>query len=144
MFLTKDNFIEKIQSFKVLDWKPLMELIPIIERTGKFSEIDGEVKIKDGVMILPHENQHDVVCRFQDIAYKMPIIIDFDWGSWDEGRKMLNDESFDYDSIDILTKCKLITAIVRNDRFCEGALVDAFESGQILKILKAIEKQIIT
>ena len=59
-----------------------------------------------------------------------------------EGQRMLQDESFDYDSIDVVTKCKLITAIVRSERFCEGALVSAFESGQILKILKSILRQL--
>jgi len=58
---------------------------------------------------------------------------------------MLNDKNFDFDSVDLVTKCKLITAIVRNDRFCEGALADTdladtFESGLILKILKSIQK----
>lgn len=55
---------------------------------------------------------------------------------------MAGDESFDFDSADLIKKCKLITAIVRNDRFCEGALVSAFESGLILKILKSIEKTV--
>ncbi len=55
---------------------------------------------------------------------------------------MANDKNFDFDSVDIPTKCKLITAIVRNDRFCEGALVSAFESGLILKILKSIKRQL--
>jgi len=142
MFLKEDNYIEKIQSYTFLDWKTLLELIPIIEKTEEFSEMDGEVKIVDGVMILPHEHQHEIVCRFQEIANEMPIIIDFNWSSWDEGRRMLQDESFNYDSIDIPTKCKLISAIVRNDRFCAGALVSAFRSGQMLKILKSIERQI--
>ncbi len=55
---------------------------------------------------------------------------------------MARDDNFDFGTTDILKKCKLITAIVRNDRFCEGALVSAFESGLILKILKSIEKEI--
>ena len=72
----------------------------------------------------------------------MPIMISFDWQSWVEGEKIANDETFDFDEIDILTKCKLITALVRNNRFCEGYLVGVFESGMVLKILKSIEKQI--
>lgn len=55
---------------------------------------------------------------------------------------MLQDESFSYDSIDIPFKYKLITIIVRSERFFEGVLVGAFESGQMLKILKSIERQI--
>jgi hypothetical protein len=55
---------------------------------------------------------------------------------------MAGDENFDFDTVDLLTKCKLITAIVRNDRFCEGALVSAFNSGLILRILKSIKKDV--
>ena len=141
MRLTEENYREKIQSYTAFDWKPLLELIPQIEETVDFGIWD-EVKVEDGVMILPHINPAEIVNRLNTIVYDIPIIIDFKWSSWDEGRKMLQKENFDYDSIDIPTKCKLISAIVRNDRFCEGALVDAFESGQILKILKSIERQI--
>ena len=72
----------------------------------------------------------------------MPIIISFDWGAWEEGRELTSNDEFDFDTLDIPEKCKLITAIVRNDRFCDGALVSAFESGLISRILKSIEKQI--
>jgi hypothetical protein len=34
-----------------------------------------------------------------------------------------------YNTIEIPTICKIITAIVRNNRFCDGALVSQFESG---------------
>lgn len=36
----------------------------------------------------------------------------------------------------------LITAIVRNVRFCEGALVSSFKDGTILKIVKALKKNV--
>ena len=72
----------------------------------------------------------------------MPSLKRFNWCKWDEGRKIVSDEDFDYDSINILTKCKIITAIVRNDRFCSGRLVEAFESGMMLKVLKSIRKQL--
>ena len=83
-----------------------------------------------------------VVSRFLEVVYAIPIIIGFDWVAWDEGRRMASDENFDFDSTDLVTKCKLITAIVRNDRFGEGALASAFESGLILKILKSMEKEV--
>jgi hypothetical protein len=55
---------------------------------------------------------------------------------------MVSDENFDYDSIDIPTKCKIITAIVRNDRFCSGRLIEAFESGMMLRVLKSIKREL--
>jgi hypothetical protein len=119
-----------------------MELIPEIENTSVFGEwIDGD-KDAEGVTIFPYINTAPIVSRFLEAVYAIPIIIDFDWASWDEGRKMASDEHFDLDTIDLVTKCRLITAIVRNDRFCEGALVSAFDAGLILRILKSIEKEV--
>jgi hypothetical protein len=49
---------------------------------------------------------------------------------------------FDYDSVDLVTKCKLISAIVRNDRFCDGALASSFASGIMYKIIRSIEDEV--
>ncbi len=141
MFLEEKNYKKIINSFSTLEWKPLIELIPRIENTEKFEEAVGG-GIEDKVIQIPYWVQGEIVSEFFEIVYAMPIIIDFDWGSWDEGRIIARDEYFDFDTIDIPTKCKLITAFVRNDRYCDGALICAFESGLILRILKSIEKQI--
>jgi hypothetical protein len=83
-----------------------------------------------------------VVETFNELIYNIGIIVDFNWGAWDGGRQILRNLNFDYNSIDIPTKCKLITAISRNDRFCEGALASEFKNGNILKILKSIDLQL--
>ena len=142
MILTEENFQEKIIGFSKVEWAPLLTLIPLIEGTTKFGEVKGGNQVAEGLYTIPYMDQAKIVSEFTKIVYEMPIMINFDWGSWDDGREIASDENFDYDTIDIPTKCKLITAIVRNDRFCEGALVEAFESGLILKLLKSIEKQI--
>ena len=138
----ENYYKEKIYAFTPQDWQPLMDLIPKIESTSKFSEWAGGEKDENGVIQMPYSIESPIVSQFLEVVYAIPIIIAFDWGAWDEGRKIASDENFDFDSADLLTKCKLITAIVRNDRFCEGALASAFESGLILKILKSIEKVI--
>ena len=141
MILRKNNYEQKINSFTKEDWKPLSDLIPVIENTQKFSTKRGSEIDEDGVMSMPFNEPSPVITEFLEIVYNMPIVIDFDWAGWEEGKKMIRDD-FDYDTIDIPTKCKLITAIVRNDRFREGALESALESGVILKILKSIERQL--
>jgi len=141
LHLNENNYIETINGFSSSDWKPILDLIPEIEQTSTFGEMKGGEKNAEGIIVIPCLTESSVVSRFHKIVYDMPIIIDFDWGSWHEGREMARDENFDFNSVDIPTKCKIITAIVRNDRFCEGALVSAFESGIILKILKSIRQQ---
>jgi len=143
MIVNGENYIELINSYSIEVWHPLLDLIPEIEASEGFGEIQGGEKNEKGEISFPHYRESPVIGKFHQVVYNIPIIIDFDWGSWDEGRSMVGDESFDYDTIDIPTKCKIITAIVRNDRFCEGALVSAFESDLMFKILKSIEKQLL-
>jgi hypothetical protein len=143
MVLSEHNYRQKILSYTRKDWQPLLNLIPEIEEALSFGEKGGGKRDEDGVMQLPFVIPAYVVTQFVDIVYEMPLMVSFDWPSWDEGREMLHDPGFDFDSIDIPTKCKLITAIIRNDRFADGALVRAFESGLILEILKSIQRQLI-
>jgi len=142
MVLDENNYKERLYAFKHQDWQPLIGLIPKIESTSQFGEVVGVEKDEKGIIHFPYFIEAPIVSKFLEIVYDMPIIIDFDWGAWEKGRKIARDEDCDFNRLDLPTKCKLITAIVRNDRFCEGALVSAFESGLILRILKSIKKQI--
>lgn len=142
MILKEKDYIEKINAMTKESWEPLLALIPIIEKTEKF---EGDVQIKendDGIIFnLGQTDEAEIVEKFRKVAYEIPIVIDFNWPAWDEGRKIVSDINFDFDSIDIPTKCKIITAILRNNRFCDGVLAAYFESGLILKVLKSIKKQ---
>ncbi len=140
--LKEHNHQEIINAYTLSDWKPLLDLIHRIERQISFSQRRDKVRSENNSIIMPLSVEAPIVDEFREIVYQIPIMIDFDWSGWDEGRKMASDENFDYDTIDIPTKCKLITVIVRKDRFCDGALAAAFQKGTILKILKSIERQI--
>jgi len=142
MVLSEKNYRQKIYAYTREQWQPLMDLIPEIEEALSFGEKGGGQKDPDGEMQMPYTIPAYVVTQFVDIVYEMPLMVSFDWPAWEEGRKMANDPDFDFDSVDIPTKCKLITAVIRNDRFADGALVRAFESGLILKILKSIHRQL--
>jgi hypothetical protein len=142
MALKETEWEDKINALTREDWKPLLELIPEIEHTAEFGTWSGGTADKDGVIQFPYSVPAPIVSQFLEVVYAIPIIINFDWSAWEEGREMASDETFNFDATDLVTKCKLITAIVRNDRFCEGALVSAFASGLILKILKSIEKTV--
>lgn len=142
MPLNEENCIEKINSFSKHDWNPLLELIPIIEHKMTFYENEKRKIDENSLIFMAYYEPDKTISQFLHIVYDMPIIISFDWPKWDEGRKMARDEDFNFDTVDIPTKCKLITAIVRNDRFCDGALFNTFKSGMMLKILKSIKNQL--
>ena len=131
MILKEANAEAKIEGYSPSDWAPLLSLIPQIKHCIAY---DGEVYY--------YEFSAQIVSEFIEVVYRIPIAIGFDWPSWDEGRAMLQDTEFDFDSVDLETKCKLITAIVRNDRFNDGAIASTFRSGLMLKILRSIKKEV--
>ncbi len=141
--LKSENYVERINSYTKQQWKPLLDLIPKIEKVEKFGDDTEAMKLLEkGIITMNPYVEHEIVAAFRQACYSIPIIIDFDWGSWDEGREMVSDDKFNFDTIDIPTKCKIITAIMRNDRFCSGRLVDAFDTGMMLRLLKSIRRQL--
>ena len=142
MPLSENNYIETISGYSKSQWQPLLDLIPEIKAKLKFSIVPKIEQDKDGVIIVPPFSAAEVVGKFQYTFEELGLMISFDWGSWIEGREILEGKSFDFDAIDIPTKCKLISMIIRNDRFCNGYLVSTFESGLMLQVLESIERQL--
>lgn len=64
------------------------------------------------------------------------IVMGFDWGAWlqtDEGQALRDrPEALAAATPDQLVQ--LITAIVRSDRFVEGSIAGAYESGLLIRI----------
>jgi hypothetical protein len=140
--MEESKYIETINSYDKKYWQPLLDLIPEIEATKKFVEVVERENKVEGLIQMPYFRVAPVVHKFHGTIDYLGIMFSFDWGSWQLGREMLENRSFDFDTVDIPTKCKLITMIIRNDRFCDGFLVSEFENGTILNILKSIGRQI--
>lgn len=137
------DFDKNIAKITREQWQQLFDLIPIISKTKIFAMDPPPIKTKEGLATWQVVQPVEVVNQFFYLVYEIGIIHMFDWGHWDEGRELLSNPKTDFNKLDIKTLCMLITAIVRNDRFCEGSLVSAFENGTILKLLKALKKKII-
>ena len=74
--------------------------------------------------------------------YELDLVIGFNWGRWEEGRKIV--ARGDYKNQNPVTLLKILTAIIRNDRFNDGALIQAFENRTIEKILVELHKQVMS
>jgi hypothetical protein len=86
--------------------------------------------------------------RFFQTAQEMQWVLpDFDWSAWagsEEAQRLRNDEeALAGASLEQLSK--LLTAAVRRDRFCEGAMAESFDSGLVTGVLRrmaAIEAEL--
>jgi hypothetical protein len=95
----------------------------------------------------PFNKEDDIgyLCsKIYDIVHFSPILQkNLNWINWDEGEQMLNDENFDFNSIDNLAKCKLMTAICRAERFLEGTIRHYVLNGTMLRIINSIKQEAI-
>jgi hypothetical protein len=66
------------------------------------------------------------------------VIPGFDWRAWLEGDEgqALRDRADALDSAGVEQLARLLTAIVRSDRFVEGSIAGAFESGLLTRIAR--------
>jgi hypothetical protein len=135
-----ENLQEHIQTLKANDWNRLFALLSEIDATEKFGEIKGADKITDGFTTFPYWSSSDIVDKVFRLIKELDLVPVFDWTSWDEGNRILKSQEFDYSTLDTITLCKLLTTIVRTDRFSDGFLVLNFENGVVPKILRAIKQ----
>lgn len=74
-----------------------------------------------------------------DASYRLGwVLTDFDWSTWAHGpecqRLVQNPDQIAV--VDALTLARLLTAHLRQDRFCEGHLHSAFDGGHLLAIVR--------
>ncbi len=115
----------------------LLAFIPYFSSKKSFGKWEGGKQL-DGTYQMPYVVYDQKVHEFRTLLYESGFMVVFDWGSWDEGREIASDPARVSD-VDLLTVRMLMTAIVRNDRFCEGAFLSAIQDGLIAAILKHLQ-----
>jgi hypothetical protein len=136
------NELEKLQehinTLTTNDWDKLNSLLQEIENTRNFGELKGVEQLEDGSITFPYWSSFEVVDKVFKLMHALNLVPAFDWTSWAEGKAILNNPNFNYSNLDTITLCKLLTTIVRSDRFYDGFIIFNFENGVIPKIIKTI------
>ena len=92
-----------------------------------------------GVMVPPHFTLGKAGAEFVKACYDLGwILADFDWPEWKETPEALNlrDDSAGIENASFDELAKLVTVLVRQDRFVEGGLSEAFEAGLLIRIVR--------
>lgn len=139
---TVDAFENHLEKLSYKDWEKLFELIPQIESCEKFITGGGIVEDEDDPdsFIITPIIVTKIVLDFERIMDELELVIPFNWPSWDIGREIV--KTGVYNNLDSITLLKLLTAFIRNNRFCDGALAARFEDKSIEKILIELKKNI--
>ena len=79
-----------------------------------------------GLFRCPYASPDPLVHKFLEAWYDKDLVIPFDWSEWGEGREWYaNTDDSKYDSLNPEIAL-LLTAVIRNDRFNEGAPYERF------------------
>jgi hypothetical protein len=127
-----DNEItHKVMALTEQDWSELEDLYSrLISHKGSFSEMGGGKEIEPNVIEMPYTIEKPIVSEVRKFLLDKNLIVMFDWSHWDEGRAMFKvEEGHRFKDISLVDIIKLFIAVMRNDRFCDGAWADLFENG---------------
>lgn len=117
----------------------ILKYLPLLEDKDKkfYREAPQD---KPGVVVLPFYVLTAIGHNFYEDLYKEGFVTKFRWMDWiaEAGEYSANDEKLS--KADLMDIRRLLTIIVRQDRFCEGLLEEVIESGFVLKILKRLKE----
>lgn len=137
--IEEKEFENHLLTFERKNWDRLFRLLPEIEKATVFGELKGGSELNDGSIQMPFWSRSKIADDFLVVFHSINLSVIFDWASWKEGKNILNQKDVDLNKLDTLTLCKLLTTIVRADRFNDGYLISCFENGIVPKIIKAIK-----
>jgi hypothetical protein len=142
MIQKEDTFRAHLASIPDEEWKQLFALIDRIE-VSLDSGILKSLKDK-GVSRYEwwsSDNQVVEIVELHHLLHQLGLIISFDWPNWKYGQTLMQNGVKESDDLDLISLCKLLTMITRADRFNDSALYQSFIRGDVLTILKLIQKK---
>ena len=84
----------------------------------------------------------DTFEKLHETLYELKLIFNFKWMAWNSGWKNINDTNFDYSNSSLLDLSMYLTAIFRQDRFCDGTIEGNFKNGTLDKIFNKLKDYI--
>lgn len=109
------------------------------QHQGPWGTVMGGEKVGDRTSSMPYVDMDQLAHEAMMFLYDHHLIITFDWPRWDEGREIFRSTQEDrFASLDRLAVLKLLTAVARNDRFCEGVWDELFEDGTAQALFKRL------
>lgn len=136
-FINERFLDETLDRYTIADWQAFLEVVKQINQTKEFGQL-----IESKGQIFDYYEYANSIQNLEKIFYNMPLLVVFSWSAWEEGKQMYNNSSFDWDSVDLGIKCKIVTALIRSERFNEGTLMAGFEEGKIQRILNSMQNDI--
>ena len=116
----------------------LADFLPLFEQPGfEFGEWISNPKSETGVLTMPYYSWSETAHLFVKTAYDTGWVLNFDWPAWKQTDEAisLRDDAATLAAATPEQLARLLTLLIRQDRFAEGALVGSFKSGLLTNIV---------
>ena len=122
----------------------LASLLPAFEAPdAEFGTWEGGDEVEPGTFTMPWFSHSELTSRFLEVAYCDGWVRpDFDWPAWAQTpeAQRLRDDREALEQATVLELARLLTVVIRSERFGEGAVAEAIESGLVAAVLRRIEQ----
>ncbi|MFM1655738.1 DUF6508 domain-containing protein [Brevibacillus sp. B_LB10_24] len=118
--------------FQFENARDLFDFIPYFESDDKKYDIAEKISLDPYLY-------HEPARQFVKMLYEKHIIMPFDWRQWSEEANRYFNSPECIDTADIAAIRKLLTTIVRADRFSAGFFADKMDNGTVLRLLKRLQ-----
>ncbi len=118
----------------------LAAFLPVFEAPGfVFATWGGGEEVRPGVRRMPYCSLSTEALRFIRVASESELIRPgFDWPQWDQTPQaaalLASSQALELATPDQLAR--VLTVLIRRDRFVEGSLAEAFRTGYLTAILR--------
>lgn len=120
--------------------RKILEFLPQFQgKSFKAGQWHPSGKIDKNTSSFPYFEYSDLASKFIQTLYDEGFIYPFDWSNWSYGIKLSQNHNL-IQKANLLTLRKLITAHVKQDRFCDGHLASVFQSGLVIRVLERIQR----
>lgn len=126
-----EQAVVAFKNLSVEDVAALAELNTKIQNHyGDWGLHKGGEKNADGSIQMPWVESDSLIWEFINFMNDKHLLPVFEWMNWSEGSDLfISTSATKYDNVSIETALKLIYAATRKERFADGTLAAAFESG---------------
>lgn len=125
--------------FSTENLKALADFWPVFANPKFRWEIENTIEPKSKKeFTMPQRIWDKEATAFHKMVYEQEWVVDFDWTGWVETKefKKMMDSQNGIETATPVQLAKLITALVRKERFCEGTLSEAATSGLLERITR--------
>ncbi len=117
----------------------LADFLPLFEQPGfESGEWIANPRSKTGVLMMPYYSWSDTAHLFVKTAYDTGWVLNFNWSAWKQTDEAisLRDDPAALAAAAPEQLARLLTVLIRQDRFVEGALGGAYKSGLLTGIVR--------